>query len=106
MPALLDDQDIRIVTLTFADVGKANLTSDLAADDHSCLLCLPTDTDKFVREPYLFIDLKCPRLHADRFRVRCSRLLFVDDDEVDAVTDELGRERESGRSRTDYDHVS
>jgi hypothetical protein len=81
---LFNHQDERVRAHALTDIGEIDLAAYFTADDHPRAFGLPTQVDKFVGKSDLFVDLERAGLNSDRFRMRSSRLVLVDDDETDA----------------------
>ena len=101
MLALFDNEHVWIRTQPGSQAAKFDLAADLAASKHRGSLGDLAKVDELIGEADLFVDLKRSSLYADSLRVRRGRFLFVDDNEIDAVADQLTRQCKAGWARSD-----
>ena len=63
---LFDEKEKWVRAHSFSNVFEIDLATHFSAFDHPCAFCQRSLLNKTVRKPDLLINLKRPRLYADR----------------------------------------
>jgi hypothetical protein len=87
--ALFDDQQVRKRTFTFAERRQRHFCLRLTSFQKSNSVCNQSLVHQALCEIDLLVDLERSCLDANRFRVGRDAFSFVDDREIDSVSDQL-----------------
>src|SRR5262249_53440310 len=103
--ALLQHQYERERAQAFADVGETEFPTHLAAEEKAGLLGDRALLNSLLGQTDLLVNLKRTRVNAEGFGVKRDGFVFLKDDEINVVPDELTGQRESGRTCSDDDYI-